>query len=215
MNDDRDGSVAGSGAPGTPDRLLGAALESIAEHGLAGATSRDIARRAGTNLQAITYHFGSKDVLLAQALLRAFRGWIGPAVERLRSQMDPIPRMVGAVQALQDAFERSGPLRSAYLEALVQANRSDTLNAGVQETLGELRALLTEQIEALRLARFLPTWVEPDAMATLLLATADGLALHAALDPLSVDHHRVSAQAMQMLLSVASAAAGPAAPTAP
>ena len=193
-------------------RLVAAALESVADHGLAGATSRDIARRAGTNLQAITYHFGSKDELVAQALLRAFRGWIEPAVEALRSGQDPIPRMVGAVQALQDAFERSGPLRAAYLEALVEANRSDTLRVGVHETLGELRALLTEQIETLRAGRFLPAWVEPDAMATLLLATADGLALHAALDPRSVDHHRVSAQAMQMLLSVASRTSGGAAP---
>ncbi len=207
MNDDL-GTVPESG---TPARLLAAALESIAEHGLAGATSRDIARRAGTNLQAITYHFGSKDELAAQALLQAFRGWIEPAVERLRSGLDPIPRMVGAVQALQDAFERSGPLRSAYLEALVQANRNDTLRAGVHETLAELRALLTEQIESLRSARFLPAWVEPDAMATLLLATADGLAVHAALDPRGVDHNRVAAQAMQMLLSVA---AGPPATTA-
>jgi hypothetical protein len=119
--------------------------------------------------------------------------------------------MVGAVQALQDAFERSGPVRSAYLEALVQANRHDTLRAGVHETLGELRALLTDQIGALCAAGFLPAWVEPDAMATLLLATADGLALHAALDPSSVDHHRVSAQAMRMLLSVAAAGAPPSA----
>jgi AcrR family transcriptional regulator len=184
-------------------RLVAAALESVADRGLAGATSRDIAGRAGTNLQAITYHFGSKDELVAQALLQSFRSWIQPAVEVLRSEQEPIPRMVGAVQALQDAFERSGPVRAAYLEALVQAGRNETLRAGVQETLAEVRSLLTDQIEALRAARFLPVWVEPGAMATLLLATADGLALHAALDPDSVDHHRVSAQAMQMLLSVA------------
>jgi AcrR family transcriptional regulator len=187
-------------------RLAAAALESVADLGLAGATSRDIARRAGTNLQAITYHFGSKDELIAQALLHAFREWIAPAVEILRSGQDPIPRMIGAVQALQAAFERSGPLRAAYLEALVEANRSDSLRAGVHETLGELRSLLTEQIEALRAEHFLPAWVEADAMATLLLATADGLALHAELDPDGVDHHLVSAQAMQMLLCVAGGA---------
>jgi len=190
---------------------MAAALESVADRGLAGATSRDIARRANTNLQAITYHFGSKDELVALALLQAFRAWIAPAVEVLRSGQDPIPRMVGAVQALQDAFERSGPLRAGYLEALVQANRSDTVRAGVHETLGELRSLLTEQIDSLRAGSFLPAWIEPDAMATLLLATADGLALHAALDPESVDHRRVSAQAMQMLLSIA---AEPKTPTA-
>ncbi len=187
----------------TRERLTVAALESVSERGLAGATSRDIARRAGTNLQAITYHFGSKDELVAQALLSAFRSWVEPAVEALRAPGDPIVRMVSAVQALQGSFERSRALLPAYLEALVQANRTSVLQDGVREALAELRGFLRDQISELRASGFLPAWIDADGMATLLLATADGLALHAALDPANVDHHAASAQAMQLMLAAA------------
>lgn len=188
---------------GTRERLMAAAVASLSDHGHRGATSRDIARRAGTNLQAITYHFGSKDELVAQALLSAFEAWIEPAVAALRAEADPIVRMIGAIQALQASFERSATLLPAYLEALVQVSRSDTLRRGVERRLGELRGFLTDQIGELERTRFLPAWIEPSAMATLLLATADGLAIHAAIDPDSVDHHAVSAQAMQLLLAAA------------
>jgi len=205
MNDD----AASAQVRGTRSRLIDAAQRSLAERGLSGTTSREVARRAGANLQAITYHFGSKDDLVAAALLDAFRGWVRPAVDALQTTADPVLRMVAAVQALQDAFERGRDLLGVYLEALVHASRSDALRDGVLEVLGDLRRILTGQIEELRTSGFLPAWIEPQAMATLLLATADALALHAALDPANVDHHRVSAQAMQLLLAAATGSRPP------
>ncbi|WP_440863937.1 transcriptional regulator CecR [Symbiopectobacterium purcellii] len=47
----------------TKQRLLQAALEVFGEFGLQAATTRDIARRAGQNIAAITYHFHSKEGL--------------------------------------------------------------------------------------------------------------------------------------------------------
>ena len=199
----------------TRSRLIDAAVASVAEHGVSGATSRDIARRAGTNLQALTYHFGSKDDLVAQALLATFRGWIEPAVAALRGDGDPIVRMIGAVQALQASFEQSRNLLPAYLEALTHANRSDQLGAGVRELLADLRRFLASEIEALRSTGFLPAWIEPASMATLLLAAADGVALHAAMDPEAIDHHAVSSQAMQLLVAASSAAPASAAGSGP
>lgn len=170
-----------------------------------GATSREIARASGVNLAGITYHFGSKDELVAQALLQAIRGWLQPALEVLRQDLHPALRMISAIQALQDSFEQARDLLPVYLEALVQAPRSDALRTGVEELFAELRGFLSGQIGELKTMGFLPAWIEPQAMATLLVATADGLALHAALDPQSVDHHAVAGQAMQMLLSASDA----------
>ncbi len=48
---------------GTPERILDAALAIFAERGFDGATTRDIAARAGTNLGLIQYHFGGKERL--------------------------------------------------------------------------------------------------------------------------------------------------------
>jgi AcrR family transcriptional regulator len=186
----------------TRARLIAGTLEILKAGGLAGTTSRAIAAASGVNLGGITYHFGSKDELVAQALLDAIRSWIDPALEALRRDAPPAVRMMEAVQALQSSFERARDLLPVYLEALVQANRSESLRRGVEQLLGELRRFLAEQIGELRSSGFLPGWVDPPAMASLLLATGDGLALHAATDADSVDQRAVAGQAMQVLLAV-------------
>lgn len=191
----------------TRARLIGGALRSLKTNGLGGTTSRAIAAESGVNLGGITYHFGSKDELVAQALLVAIRSWIDPALEALRREAPPAVRMMEAVRALQGSFGTARDLLPVYLEALVQANRSDSLRRGISELLGELRGFLAGQIAELRDTGFLPPWVDAPAMASLLLATGDGLALHAAMDRESVDQDAVAGQAVQVLLAVSTASA--------
>lgn len=184
-----------------PGRLLEAAVDSIRRNGVAGATSRDIAATAGTNLQAITYHFGSKDELVAQALLRAITERLEPALDILRRDMDPAERMTSAVQALQLAFEAAQPDLAVYLDALVHAGRSPSLRAALVDLLAELRGFLSDQIADLKSDGYVPDWVDPPAMALLLLSIADGIALHSVLEPDVMDHRAVMGQALQLLLS--------------
>jgi AcrR family transcriptional regulator len=56
----------------TRERIVEAALEAFAEKGFGGASTRDIAQRAGTNQGLITYHFRSKDQLWRAAADRIF-----------------------------------------------------------------------------------------------------------------------------------------------
>ncbi|MEW6267808.1 MAG: CerR family C-terminal domain-containing protein [Thermodesulfobacteriota bacterium] len=56
----------------TRQRLLGAASELFAATGFHGAKVRDIARRAGANLAAANYHFGSKEALYLEVLRTHF-----------------------------------------------------------------------------------------------------------------------------------------------
>jgi AcrR family transcriptional regulator len=189
----------------TRDRLIEGTLATLKARGLHATTSREIAKASGVNLAGITYHFGSKEELVARALLQAIRGWIEPALAILRQDIHPALRMIGAIQALQDSFERARDMLPVYLEALVQAPRTDTLRTGVERLFTELRGFLAGQIAELKRMGFLPAWIDPAAMATLLVATGDGLALHAALEPDAVDHHAVAGQAMQLLLSASDA----------
>jgi TetR/AcrR family transcriptional regulator len=67
----------------TRERIVEAALEAFAEKGFRGASTRDIAQRAGTNQGLITYHFRSKDELWRAAADRIF-GMLGTSLgERL------------------------------------------------------------------------------------------------------------------------------------
>ena len=49
--------------PSSRDTLLSAALDAFGRHGFDSASTRDIAKAAGTPMSQITYHFGGKDGL--------------------------------------------------------------------------------------------------------------------------------------------------------
>jgi AcrR family transcriptional regulator len=183
----------------TRARLLEATTRLLGQRGIAGTSARDIARESGVNLAGIGYHFGSKESLVTEALLAAIRNWVEPALEILRRDMHPVERLMLAVQALQESFERGRDFVPVYLEALVEAPRNPTLREGVLELFRELHSFVSAQLREQRDSGFLPAWVDPDAMATLQLATVDGIALRAMLDP--VDHRAVANQALMLLVA--------------
>lgn len=185
----------------TEERLLAGTLDCLRLNGLRGTTSRAIAAAAGVNLGAITYHFGSKDELVAKALVQAVRGWLAPALDMLRRDMDPAERLVAAVAELQRTFAEARDMLPVYLEALVAASRDDTLRRGVEELFTEVRSFLSSQLREERDAGLLPPWVDPDAFAMLFVATADGIGLHAAIEPDAVQPDALAAQAIQVLLA--------------
>ncbi len=203
MNEVTNRTPGGPGAGGTRAILLAAAIRCVRNKGMARTTSREIAREAGTNLQSITYHFGSKENLISEALLETIRVWVDPALVALQSDAPPPMRLLGALQALQDSFEKAHDVLPVYLDTLVQAPRSDLLRERVRALMEELRGFLVVQMKEMKATGFLPAWIDPSAMATLLLAAADGVALHSAIAPESVDHHAVSGQALQLLLAAA------------
>jgi AcrR family transcriptional regulator len=57
----------------TRERLLAAGLELFSEHGFRTVTVRDISRRAGANLAAVSYHFGDKLGLYTEIVESAIR----------------------------------------------------------------------------------------------------------------------------------------------
>jgi TetR/AcrR family transcriptional regulator, regulator of cefoperazone and chloramphenicol sensitivity len=59
-------------AAATRERVIAAASALFAEHGFHATTVRDIARRAGVNLAAGHYHFGSKETLYLEVMRAQF-----------------------------------------------------------------------------------------------------------------------------------------------
>lgn len=167
----------------TRSRLLEATRRCIAANGLAGTTSRDITSTANVNLAAITYHFGSKEELVAQALLEGLRDWLEPALDVLTSDRDPPTRATLAIQALLQSFEEQRQDALGYLQALVEAPRIEPLHAGLIEIWSNLRSVLGDQIVAMQESGELDAWVRPDAMAGVIVAIANGLVLQVTVDP--------------------------------
>lgn len=87
------------GTERTRGRLLAAAGEIFAEKGFRDATVAEICRKAGANVAAINYHFGSKEALYREAWRHAFAQSLAahppdgglspdaPPEERLRAQV--------------------------------------------------------------------------------------------------------------------------------
>lgn len=178
----------------TRQRLLDGTRACIRSRGLVATTSREITATAGVNLAAITYHFGSKDELVAEALLGSLRASLAPALDVLASEGDPATRTVNAVATLVASFEQQRDEAPVYLEALVHALRLPSLHNGVVALWAQLRDGLIEQMDAMRDEGVLPAWVQSHSMAALLIATANGLVLQVTLDP---DGPKLSAMAEQ------------------
>jgi AcrR family transcriptional regulator len=188
----------------TRTRLIEATLEVLRSRGVAQTTSREIASAAGVNLQAITYHFGSKDDLVAQALVHAVRTWIEPARAALSGIAgDPLSGLFGTVSALQQALEQAHEHFPAYIEALATASRNETVRGQIVGLLGELREALAASIRDLRDTGYIAAWVEPEPMASLIVAAGDGFVLHSTLDPESYPAEPTMNQVIQLLLAAA------------
>jgi AcrR family transcriptional regulator len=170
------------GPTGTRERLLDAAWRCVSEGGIERATSRAITATAGANLGAITYHFGSKEALLAEAAAEAIERLITPALAALQDEsVDPATRLLRALMELQEAYARSVSDAPAYFEVLLHTRRTGT-GERMADRLRRVRAALSAQLTSLRATHAIPAWVEPEPMAALLVAVAEGVVLQAATD---------------------------------
>ncbi|MFH8348286.1 TetR/AcrR family transcriptional regulator [Streptomyces sp. NPDC018045] len=91
---------------GHREDLLEGAKRCLLEKGYARTTARDIVAASGTNLASIGYHYGSKDVLMRQAMVESVEEWgaeltgaqeaggapAGDSVERFAAGWDRILR---------------------------------------------------------------------------------------------------------------------------
>ena len=76
-------------APGsTKARILSAAEEVFAARGFTGASTREIAARAGVNISSLHYHWASKETLY----FAVFRNMFDQIVELLRDALEPLQR---------------------------------------------------------------------------------------------------------------------------
>ncbi|MGE5344553.1 MAG: TetR/AcrR family transcriptional regulator [Acidithiobacillales bacterium] len=78
----------------TRREILRAAEESFAAAGFAGATTRQVAAKAGVNVATLHYHFGNKEGLYRAVLEEAISGRL-PAPEPTGPPSDRLARLVG------------------------------------------------------------------------------------------------------------------------
>lgn len=170
---------------GHREELLAAARRLLEERGYAHITARDLVAASDTNLASIGYHFGSKAALLNAAIEAAFQDWASQLATFVMANPDLAPlARAGAtwVAALERMPERRSMLQ-AYVEALAPALRVPELRAQLAGHYQRARAMVAELV-ALSLGEGTSV-TDPRcrAVATLVIAACDGLALQWLLDP--------------------------------
>lgn len=82
--------------PGRSERIIAAALDVVAEHGVSGTTYRRVATRADVPLGSVSYHFESMHDLL----LNAFRRFVCEHVARLEAGLNGAQNLQQAAEAV-------------------------------------------------------------------------------------------------------------------
>ncbi|MCP4226562.1 MAG: TetR family transcriptional regulator, partial [Actinomycetia bacterium] len=127
----------------TRDRLVAATIESLRSKGMGGLTSRQIASTAGVNLQAITYHFGSKDSLVAVALTELARTRLDPVRSALEADGDPAERLFNALTTINAALAGGHDDLETYAEAMSVSSTNPELAQSLSDLHDELVAYLS------------------------------------------------------------------------
>lgn len=118
-----------------------------------------------------------------------------------QQELDPITRMLQAVTALQQSLGESPEAVAAYLEILLQTRRIPPLGEDVERLFSELREVLALDMKRQQAAGALPSWVDPEPMAALLLAVAQGVAIETTIDPEGPQHTAMASQFAQLLIA--------------
>ncbi|MFC9355757.1 TetR/AcrR family transcriptional regulator [Rhodococcus sp. NPDC057014] len=152
-------------------------------------TARVIAAESGANLASISYHFGSKDGLLAEAMAESFRRWETEVVSGIADLPDSdiavrLERAIGVVLSSMPRY--TGLLRTFYA-AVARAPHDERVRQPLAESYSVLRSALAAEFG-------LGADDTGNDAAGIVMAIFDGLLVQALLDPSQLlDPERVAA----------------------
>jgi AcrR family transcriptional regulator len=111
-------------------------------------TARVIAQESGANIASITYHFGSKDNLVTEAVIEGLDRWladIASGLGELASQT-PASRYRRAAEVIESSRQRHSGLARNFIGALAKAQHDprirELLAAGFRRTRPAVASLL-------------------------------------------------------------------------
>ena len=189
---------------GHREALLDGARRCLLERGYARTTARDVVAASHTNLASISYHFGSKEALLNEALQQCIDEYLEQITRIVFADpgATPLQRVRASWQALVSTLEQCRPLRVAFVEALVQAERMPQLRAQLAECYERTRSAVADMVRASVEGLSDPTARQ---VASFLIAVYHGLQTQWLLDPQRAPSPDELMTALELALSAACA----------
>lgn len=172
------GSLVTTGSASARQQIVQAAAESLLESGYAGTSVRAIASRAGVAIGNLQYYFPTKSELLVEA----WRYLTARSVEELRAACnrldDPLEALELGVESIWDTLRKLGDMQLAAFDLLVQAPRTERLQAYLPELFTRYREVIQEQIDRLEAGGRVRLLVDREVLVPLVLNTVLGFGLY-------------------------------------
>ncbi|HET8989461.1 MAG TPA: TetR/AcrR family transcriptional regulator [Humibacillus sp.] len=159
------------------EEILDAALAVIARNGYQRTSVRDIAQAAGLSQAGLLHYFSSKEALFAEILRRR------DEVDRERMPVDPDARVEGLIDIVRHNADVPG-LVQLYAQLSTEASHPDhAAHDFFRHRYALLRSQLGEAVLAAQGRGELSRSLDAEVVATILLASADGLQTQWMLEP--------------------------------
>jgi AcrR family transcriptional regulator len=163
----------------TRDALLDATRRVISRSGFAATTVGEITREAGASLGLLHYHFGSKAEVVAETFAQIAREDLAELEAGAAGQADPVDRLAATIDLSGWSDAESWRL---WIDAWGEAVHSEPMRVTLAGFAAGWRALLARVLaDGARAGAW--SCPDPDDTAGRLVATIDGIGLHAALHP--------------------------------
>ena len=156
--------------------ILDAAIETIADLGVGGASMQRIADQAEVDKRALQYYFGDRDGLLAAVAQRVAERLVGEAEEALADIVDPGEGFRVGFELLWGNVVASPRLHGAYLDLLAASISHPALREHVVKVRDRYDHMIQERATTAEAEGYV--WTMPkDTMSAMVLATLQGLTL--------------------------------------
>jgi AcrR family transcriptional regulator len=152
-------------------QILDRAIDVFARRGSEGTSLRAIAHELGVSHAALTHYFTSREQLLVEVYKEA---------ERRHGEAEPHPFEASPVEIMTESAQRNHAvpglvqLYSTLVAAALESGHPDA-TAFATERFARVRADLVERVERTQAAGRMRADVDPQAVASLVIAASDGL----------------------------------------
>lgn len=158
-------------------RIVDAMRASVGERGAAGSTFDHVARAAGVSRGLLHYYFGTKERLLVEVCRRDTEIRMAVVDEAFASARDADSLIDALVHSLEDLVRDDPGFIALVFELFSSSRHNEELRGGLSELNGTVRVHLAEQLTAAEADGKIRLGADADAVASVLFALADGLAL--------------------------------------
>ena len=164
-------------------RIVEAMRSSVARRGVAGSTFDHVAREAGVSRGLLHYYFGTKERLLAEVVRHDADVRLTLLDQQLRDAANPDDVLERLVTSLEDLVEREPELITLVFELFALSRRHEEIAAEFGELIRRSRERLAAILGVKQADGAVRLGADPDEVADVLFAMADGMALRMLAEP--------------------------------